>query len=347
MSNYNTGALIGSDFTTINLHAYYVYGSKNFPECREQFSWCNEGNDFFLFGGIVSNKSNMMWNLNPVNLEWKKIDPGLAGNLRYGHTGTIHLKKFYLFGGKYANYPVMGDLEIFNLETSSWSTPSLFTSSTLKLRRNHVAVDIGQHILIHGGISEAEEYLGDCYLLNYSPLKWVHVNISPDCDTPVLAWHSACLVLPNDQKYSPKLTIYKLPEQGIARRSFSRIKDKGVYFFGGKSSEDGLLKNDMWVLKIGKKPLDWVKLETNGEPPRPRYAHSMNFYEEGNYLIIHGGRNDYSSSNFALNDTFILELFRLDWIKVNLCFDAKTMSAYNRCGHSSVIYSNILIYPSE
>jgi len=70
----------------------------------------------------------------------------------------------------------------------------------------------------------------------------------------------------------------------------------------------------------------------------------MNFYEEGNYLIIHGGRNDYSSESFALNDTYILELFRMEWIKVKIFFDSpKTAKVFSRCGHSAIVFSKILI----
>ena len=39
---------------------------------------------------------------------------------------------------------------------------------------------------------------------------------------------------------------------------------------------------------MGRKPLDWIKVDTKGKSPIPRYFHSMNFYERGNYVIIHG-----------------------------------------------------------
>ena len=100
------------------------------------------------------------------------------------------------------------------------------------------------------------------------------------------------------------------------------------------------MKNDLWILRIGKKPLEWIKSDTNGSPPCPRYSHSMNFYEEGNYLIIHGGRNDYSSESFALNDTYLLELYRLEWIKVRIFFDSPRTKVFNRCGHAAIVYSN-------
>ena len=44
----------------------------------------------------------------------------------------------------------------------------------------------------------------------------------------------------------------------------------------------------------------------------------MNFYEPGNFLIIHGGRNDFKSENYALNDTFIFDLELFQWHKIML-----------------------------
>ena len=65
----------------------------------------------------------------------------------------------------------------------------------------------------------------------------------------------------------------------------------------------------------------------------------MNYYEEGNYLIVHGGRNDFSIDMFSLNDTFILELNRLEWVNVKIIFDSPKIEIYKRCGHQAIIYS--------
>jgi hypothetical protein len=96
--------------------------------------------------------------------------------------------------------------------------------------------------------------------------------------------------------------------------------------------------NDLWILRIGKKPLEWYKAETSGNPPSPRYSFTMNYHEEGNFVIIHGGRNNSSSENYALNDTYVLELGRLEWIQVKLFSDDPHLNVLNRCGHSAVIY---------
>lgn len=95
----------------------------------------------------------------------------------------------------------------------------------------------------------------------------------------------------------------------------------------------------MWILRIGKKLLEWIKPEVKGIPPCPRHSQSMSFYELGNFLIVHGGRNDFSSESFALNDTFIFELSRFEWREVKVYFDSPRVKIYNRCGHASMVYS--------
>ena len=61
----------------------------------------------------------------------------------------------------------------------------------------------------------------------------------------------------------------------------------------------------MWVLRIGKKYLDWMEIMTLGKPPCPRYLFSMNFYEQENFIIIHGGKTKSLKSEQILNDTFL------------------------------------------
>jgi len=90
-------------------------------------------------------------------------------------------------------------------------------------------------------------------------------------------------------------------------------------------------------LKLGHKPLEWVRANISGKPPCPRYSHTMNFYEDGNFLIIHGGRNDKSDSSAALCDTFLLELRNLEWIDVKI-YSYDYSQVYNRCGHGSIVF---------
>ena len=49
------------------LFGNYVYCTKNFPESREQFTLTYDLYDVVLFGGMSSNKNNIVWTLDPGN----------------------------------------------------------------------------------------------------------------------------------------------------------------------------------------------------------------------------------------------------------------------------------------
>lgn len=147
----------------------------------------------------------------------------------------------------YNNFAVLSDLEIFNLEERTFRTPVIISKVICKPRRNHIAELIGHQIFVHGGFNEDNVVLGDCYLLNLQALRWVNLIINEDTPTPYLAGHTSCLVLPNDIKFSPRLNIYKLPEERIKKANIVkviriykilsfRLKRKEFIFSEGKSA---------------------------------------------------------------------------------------------------------------
>ena len=69
----------------------------------------------------------------------------------------------------------------------------------------------------------------------------------------------------------------------------------------------------------------------------------MNYYEKGNFVIVHGGRNDNMSDSCALNDTYLFDLENFEWIQIILYSQLKGFKVLNRCGHKSVIFANKLI----
>ena len=86
--------------------------------------------------------------------------------------------------------------------------------------------------------------------------------------------------------------------------------------------------------------MEWLKPNIRGIPPLPRYSHSFDFYEQGNFVVLHGGRNDFKSESFALSDTHILDLFKMEWSEIKVYSELDDFKVFNRCGHSSVVFSN-------
>ena len=263
-------------------------------------------------------------------------------------------------------------LDIYNLNNNSFSSPLFPNKNFPILRRNHICELIGNYMIIHGGITENNEILNDIFLFNINIFNYIinkerdyNINISneiwkklilyPDCKIPYLYGHSSTLVIPNDIINNKDFSIYKYPEISyrfnedkklIKEKKINKINIQGWYIFGGKTKNESNIgiSNDLYILKIGFKPCELIKCDfTKGKKPCPRYFHSMNYYENGNFIIIHGGRNDSKSDNFALNDTFILNLENLNWIEIELYSNYKDFKIFSRCGHCSIIYENKLI----
>ena len=328
----------------LKLFTYYKYPNKNFPEGREQFSLFSKGNEIIISGGITINmKTLTIWSLNLEKLEWKKININGYSYNRYGHTGIYYQNKIYFFGGKikYQKNSMTCGLEVFNFQDGQFTAPSA-GKLIPEPRRNYTAELLGNQIFIFGGITNTNEVLNDCFLLNINPLKWYTCIINKYTPGPHLYGHTSCVVIPTYILKNHKFSIYSYPniEPGKAN---SLIKEKGIYVFGGKSKEEGGISNQLWILVTGKKPLEWILPNTKGKPPSPRYSHSMSFYERGNFLIIHGGRNDSISDNIALNDTYLFDLENFEWLKVELYSGMKDFKVLNRCGHQSMIYLDKLI----
>ncbi len=197
-------------------------------------------------------------------------------------------------------------------------------------------------MLVHGGVDDSGEYLDDTYLLSLTgTIRWYKANILYNSHVPKLAYHSCCLVVPNEFLKNSKFSIYKYPDITLSDNINTQIREQGLYVFGGKRSELKDPSNKLWLLKIGRKPLEWIELLTKGKPPCPRYLCSMNYYEDGNYIIIHGGKTKSLRSENILRDTYLFELYRYEWIKVNYGYFEEYVKP--RFSHSGVIYQGKLI----
>ena len=329
----------------IKLFSYFKYPPKIFPEGKEQFSLCSKGKYLYLSGGLSTYMKQMpIWSLNMETLEWNKLQSLNSTNCRFGHSSVFYQNKIYLYGGriKVEKASMLVGLEVYSLNEN------LFIYTNIKggpnKRRNHIAEVIGNLMLIHGGIDEDNEILDDTYLLNLNQLKWASPSLSPYGPAPKVFGHSSCLVIPHSILNNNKFNIYRYPDLDYYNKNPKKKKiERGLYVFGGKTKETDGLTNNLWILLLGQRPLQWIKVDTKGDPPSPRYFHSMNFYEKSNYIIIHGGRNDNLSSSSGLNDTFILDLFNFNWIKIRLYSNITGFKIISRFGHNSSIFANKLI----
>lgn len=86
------------------------------------------------------------------------------------------------------------------------------------------------------------------------------------------------------------ISFYNLEEVDW-KRVKHYYKEEGFYLFGG-FLQSGEATNELWILKSETEHLKWIKGETQGLAPEPRYQHAITKFEKENALIISGGRND-------------------------------------------------------
>lgn len=204
----------------------------------------------------------------------------------------------------------------------------------VKWRRNHIAHTIGGVMLIHGGILENERITNELILLEYSTLKWS--VCSSKGKSPYLAFHCSEFVLENEKTTKATYHIYKGSpmEEG---KNYYKIKYEGIYLFGGIDEECNM-KDDINILKIGRKPCEWIKPCIIGQSPPPRIHASLNFYHELNILIMHGGRNDKLKKSI-FSDIWIFDLENYFWIKASTA----PINPRERTEHSAILYNNKIL----
>ena len=181
----------------LKLFSYFKYPEKNFPEGREQFSICIRGRNILLCGGLSTNMKEMsFWSLNLKNIEWEKIHSINQTNSRFGHTTICDDNKVYIYGGriKEKNTSILVGLEIYSLKDNTFSKP--YIQNEPPDRRDHIALNINNHMLIQGGVNANNEVLSDCHLLNLQTLKWIQPFIDQYTSKPKIYGHTCCLVIP-------------------------------------------------------------------------------------------------------------------------------------------------------
>ena len=348
----------------------YRYSHKNFPESREQFSLLLNENTLYLIGGkscIFTQEE--LWTCDLTNISWSKIKSTNGSFVRFGHTAVFdkNYTKIFIYGGrtKYDQFPEtkLGEktygfcgIEYYDFKTKEFGKPVMSYRIQPDHRRNHVAELIGNDLVIMGGINENNDILNDVYSLNLNfpngiKERWKEVDIvnTMNVETPFLFGHASALAVQGAVAKCNKFSLYKYPDDERIYKLgvlIDKIKIKGLYIFGGKSRAIGTtgLSNELYVLVVGKKPCFWRKLDdAKGVKPTPRFFHSMSYYERGNFLIIHGGRNDLNNDSFALNDTFIFDLEFLEWHRVVLYSNIEGFKVMPRCAHKSVVHNNRLI----
>lgn len=196
---------------------------------------------------------------------------------------------------------------------------------------------IGKQMLVFGGIAEDGSYIDDISVLDMTTFRWTKIYPKGSKPSPMAFMASVLVIQPERRKINDEsFQIYKLPDVST-KSSIKKLKLEGLYIFGGISKDYKPL-DELRVLRLGKKPLDWVKPACQGKRPLPRYSCTLNFYEELSVLILHGGQNSITADS-VFKDTYVLDLFNFAWTEVKI-FDSNPLP---RAEFSTGIVNNKLV----
>ncbi len=324
-------------FNNKNISIYSGIIKANFhPNSRTLFSSCYNNINVYIFGGIQSKLLNDIWkcylikhikkNLNPqlndkiihYEIKWIKIKPS-DNNLplpRYSHTMTYYNKKLYIFGGVTHNdsyYLREKNICIFDIIKEQYFYPQCENYQKVLWRRNHIAISVGNCMIVHGGIDDDNNYLNDIWYFDYEKLKWSILYYKTLVNIPAIAYHSCALAIKNKNKLNnDEFNIYKFSDNfNEKKKKQSKTFINGIYIFGGKNQNDEFF-TDLLCIEMGNKPVRVIKLNTFGQNPEPRINCGLVFFDVLNILILYGGKNKFGT---ILNDVYILNLEKYIWIK--------------------------------
>lgn len=285
----------------------------------------------YMFGGLsrslYSEVSHITANQYYNEYTWTLHDKGKPEYKRYGHTADTFENRLVITGGArmfnrdQKRRECLGDVLVYNPDDNSWK--ELFNSgSYYEARRYHASCVFGNYLVVHGGLNERDKWLDSTCALSLSGLaeleadpdrdfRWLNVNADNAGPGP-LAYHTCNAVLDADHYRTARLIA--LTSMADNKSNQSKIPYEGIYFFGGRNALGA--NNDVYILRLGRKPVEWVRPEIRGKKPPARYAHSADYIAEKGILIVFGGRNDENSEatgTFCMNDIWILAVETLEW----------------------------------
>jgi protein phosphatase len=246
---------------------------------------------------------------------------GSIPQARFGHTVTaISKTKVILFGGAIGDtgkYSITGETFCFDIVSHYWSKIDRVSGVAPSARAAHASCAVeGLQLVIYGGATGGGSLASDdLHLLDLRKGEdegsWMIVPVVGS--TP-------------GRRYGHSLVFIK----------------PHLLAFGGNTGNESV--NDVWSLNVEKSPFSWVKLEIQGDVPKPRVYHSACLCNTGSamgMMVIFGGRTNDQS---ALNDTWGLRRHRdgrWDWVRAP--YKNSGEQAYSRYQHTTLFIGSKML----
>ena len=331
--NYNSLQTVTNHIITYSI-SFHFKAYK--PTSRSQYSLNLINQNIYLFGGLNSKYNNDMWCYSLQTHQWNIIKVNEMPVPRYGHTSIIMDDYLVIYGGVTPdNYCRMPErVLVFNTRNHKFIEPKITTKLYPGNRKGHIALAISQTMFIHGGYDQdTNQIKSNAFLYHILKGAWSEFDCTGE-PLPCLMNHSAVIVNDFANKTLFPYSIYKLPEDLPSNR-IPKAKVEGIYLFGGVNDKKRY-SNELYVIKICRKPCVVVKPKVKGKPPVGRINCKMFYMHEMNILIVHGGCGEGQN---VLNDVMVLNIENLNWIRPVIEEDdiEREIKMYARTEHEGVV----------
>eukprot|EP00347_Sterkiella_histriomuscorum_P010691 403375295 len=290
----------------------YIFGGRNIAPLPRLEQYDLETNAFKLIYHDYEHKIQGRFNHSMIQYENSLIFYG-------GQTGSASIK---------SKSQALKDMICYNIDTKEW-TERIQNKLQPYSRRNHSAFQLNRFMVIFGGINEFNYQSSDTLIYDLDENFWITDIPIIDNQIQPLSHSRGHSAFYNQRNSDSMRTILNLKDIDWGNSS-QLIQEEGFYIFGGLLS-DGSASNDLWILKPFKDQLQWINGDKlcSGRKPKPRYSHSLTYFEKENSLIITGGRND--RGKFMHSDIYLLTLDRLNWIQIEIVGNGMMARADHFC----------------
>lgn len=248
--------------------------SESAPPARRDHSLVTDGQHLYLFGGRSgAGTLGDTWTYNIATNAWRQLDAN-GPVPRFGHNSVWDASRgqMAVFGGQ--NGAFFNDAWEFEPAAKRWTQLAAGGAGPEQRYGAAAALDPAGHLLISHGFTDAGRY-DDTWSLGLPPqLGWT--DLSPAGDRPI----KRCLV-----------------------RGAWDEERKRFLIFGGQTNANPFL-GDLWMLKQGA----WTELASEPKPS-PRNLYAMALDQEGQRVIVAGGRSEQGQEN----DVWFLDLASDTW----------------------------------
>lgn len=242
---------------------------------------------------------------------------------------------------------IMNDVVMFDVQEMKVVDHLLFSESGLARRMYHCGFMLDDSLFSIGGLSTAGKTLDEFIEVNTLTRKFHPALVHEGRELLSRVSQAAITPVFYQSKMSDDggLSLGSLAGDINWGEALELIKHEGFYMFGGLRG-DGFVTNQLLVFKVrydkikGRAAFKIIEPPTVGTPPDPRCMHTINYAPKLSLAVVYGGRNDAKVSGPVLDDIWVLKLYNLEWVRVQV---GGVEIPRPRCNHTAFMNETQLI----